>query len=113
VDGRIGVLRQFKDNDTCSSRHPTALPACARSICEPFAMRVHMNSADTIEGLDSGYFRLSSPQILRPLHELYHWIDERLPDNCTQEIILPYEVGHRGTESIISHYKSRTQSILQ
>ena len=38
-----------------------------RESCEPSAMRVRLNIAHTIEGLDSGYARLSSPQALRPL----------------------------------------------
>ena len=75
--------------------------------------RVHMNTAYTIEGLDSGCVWLSSPQALRPLQKIYQRIDEHLSDNCAQEIALRYEVGHRWTEFVVSIYKSRTQGILQ
>jgi hypothetical protein len=73
-----------------------------------FAMRVRLNSTYIIESLDSGYIQLSFPEALRPLQEMYHWIDEYLPDNCTQEVVLRYEGSHRGTDFIISRYKSRT-----
>jgi hypothetical protein len=98
----IGVPCQFNDNDTSMSRHPTGFPARAR-----------LNSTYTIKGPESGYIRLSPPQVLRPLQEIYHRIDEHLSDNRTQEIVLRYEVGHRGADSVVSLHKSRTQGILQ
>lgn len=88
-------------------RHPPASPV------DLSAVRVSLNTADPAKGLDARRVRSSFPQALRPLQEIHQRIDEHIPDNCTQEIVLRYEVGYRGTELVISLHKSRTQGILQ
>jgi hypothetical protein len=89
-----------RDNDKYSSPHPTT------SLMRAPHIQICLNTTYVVEELDRGYVGLSPPHVLRPSEEMYHRIYEHLPDNCSHQIVLAYEVGHRWTEFVVGVHES-------